>query len=223
MGSTTTSTETVLATGMAPAVSAVFGTYELLECIILALPAKYIAAAFKVNRTWNNVVTTSLSINKQLVSSRFFFRTVISKHVKDPGIKHFEFFWADMIIKQHNGRELIYIRDKSTLHPIRPQFVDSVVINNLPFLTDNDRIELSRGWAHAFRGRRGKSSLKALRIRVAVGLYAYLDPARTQLAQDVCDVLSDWRRGRKYGSPRSTPWWIIYRLQKPRETSYEGE
>ena len=46
--------------------NAVFNTYELLEAIILYVPAEDILFAAKVNKTWHSVIATSLPIGKYL-------------------------------------------------------------------------------------------------------------------------------------------------------------
>ena len=96
-----------------PARDAVFRTYELLESIIHSLPLQDIMqGAAKVNKAWHEVVTTSIKINKRIVTSPRFITLLKSKKVKGKDVLYRTFFWGSVIIKKDfEHTDIVYVMD----------------------------------------------------------------------------------------------------------------
>lgn len=173
-----------------PATSSVLGTYELLETIILALPAEdVLRAATKVNKNWHNVTISSISINKHLISSPFVVSELRDRCSKAQrrhriaDITYVDFFWGDLIIKQHGDKELIYVRDSSGYDTFEPQFLSGD--ENVGNLTKYDHDRLKHGWANAFMSEERQDIFDEFRCRFEMALYAYLHPKHGEMAQQL--------------------------------------
>jgi hypothetical protein len=65
---------------------AVFSTYELLEAVLLDIPAEDILFAAKVNKRWHSVIATSPSIHKYLQKTLNVFRPLGKRNQASNGI-----------------------------------------------------------------------------------------------------------------------------------------
>ena len=182
------------------AAQAAINTYELLECIIKALPPQDILiAANVVSKTWHHIIATSTAINKQIISSSF-----LAHQLKDGGylrirdITYLNIYWADVVIKRVKHNEIIYVMDKLYHETFQARFLKGD--EDIAGLTEGDSARLRKGWTQAFRlcDHRGFDG-DELFTRFELGSHKHIDPLRgnqAQQAYEMCKETRSWRKSR---------------------------
>lgn len=132
---------------MSPVTEAVFNTYELLESIILALPAKDIIAARGVTKAWRTMIDSSISINKRIMSSALVTTSVINRTISRSTFTVASVVWGDIIVKKVSGTELIFVADRLSIETSFSRFIR--YDENISGLNDDDRARLAQGWTAA--------------------------------------------------------------------------
>jgi hypothetical protein len=96
------------------ATNAVFGTYELLESIILALPPEDIFLAARVCNKWNDIVTSSTAIEKRLKATPLFLLESENDASTDSHVTYLLLDSCDVFIQHVKGGEVVaLLRNKN--------------------------------------------------------------------------------------------------------------
>jgi hypothetical protein len=142
------------------AVKKVFGTYELLELIVLNLNVPDLAVVPRVNRAFHNVTTRSKKINKRLVSNEWFeskamnalYRSVSDTSTSQRKINALCFctlLGQFSILALANKEVIVVLPYGKRGVPTEPVLLDGD--EDIPGLTDNDRALLNKGWLEALK------------------------------------------------------------------------
>lgn len=146
------------------AASRVFGTYELLESIILALPGEDILVAAYVHKDWKDLITSSIAIEKVLASTPFFLQEQdqnkqIKPRSKDSPLLHSKITHlllegCDIVIHRVGAFEAIALLNPTTLAQGQRCLISFLTREErIPRLTSQDRKQLSQGWTRPFADR----------------------------------------------------------------------
>ena len=188
-------------------------TFELLEKIILGLPfGDVLKAASKVNKTWHNVVTSSIEIDKHFISSRLFATALRDRRVKRRNITLIPFVWATVIIKRLEHTELICIVDRfADNSSFASRFLPSFDV--LHGLTTADQKHLTQGWRKALGSWSSTLGGEEFFTRFEFALWKCVDPNYGGKAQVLYEGLK--RRGVERRHRRHD----LSQIWKMRETS----
>ena len=101
----------------------VFRNRVLFEAIILALsPPDIFTLAVVVDKKWHSIITTSVAVNKHLLSSPFLLGRLEGNQATDANTTRLDFFWGAIIIKRPDRIEVIYTIDKGRQENFHPPF-----------------------------------------------------------------------------------------------------
>lgn len=159
--------------------SAVFGSYELLELILLALPPEDLLIAAHVSKFWYSLVTSSSAIDQRLQATPFFLLEESEEYdySDSPQLVHLMFECADVVIQRIDDFEAVaLVRNQRLKHgeTFLIKFFESD--EPIPGLNDDDYGALRLGWAAAFRWRLNPFLDQSLLNRLEYGLFCMLHP-----------------------------------------------
>ena len=182
------------------AVGNVFGTYELLESVILALPGEVILIAAHVCQTWRNLITSSIAIGKRIQATPFFLleqqrlhndhsqlQSNPSTYFNINAVTHLMLDCCDVVMRRVGVPEsLLFLESiallrKTPLGPTEKIFVKFLKTDEVvPGLTVSDPNILRLGWTSALAKRFNSGHHQELLSRLEHGLSLSLCPGAVQ-------------------------------------------
>ena len=128
------------------AIEAVFETYELIEHIILALPAEDILLAACVSKTFRHVSERSIAIRKHLYAAVQCTGTLdrlLEWIAQESWLLHSDFHWGILIIRRQRGAEAIAVLSNtgSAGLPVKVKFCNG----------RDETIKFERNWKGEWR------------------------------------------------------------------------
>lgn len=158
------------------AAAKVFGTYEILEIIVLACEGEDYINITRVNKACHDVISSSVRIAKYLMASEYFqLRIRDHKYISTNRFLFLNTVWGNLVIRKLQHREVIMMRFRIMTFG---QNENILVKHGVHFLTGDETIrglssddlaKLAHGWMPAF-SQREMVDKKVLVDRVCLGL-----------------------------------------------------